>query len=40
MPHQVVLFPQSPDEDIAENDPVRVVDSIVESLNLEDFKAI
>lgn len=39
-PNQLVLFPQRIDEDIAENDPVRVVDTIVESLNLEDFKKL
>lgn len=36
----MVLFPQKIDEDIAGNDPVRVVDAIVESLNLEDFKKL
>lgn len=36
----MVLFPQRIDEDIAENDPVRVVDAIVESLNLGDFKKL
>ena len=40
MPNQMVLFPQRIDEDIAENDPVRVVDAVVESLNLEDFKKL
>lgn len=39
-PNQMVLFPQRIDEDIAEDDPVRVVDAIVESLNLEDFKKL
>lgn len=39
-PNQMVLFPQRIDEDIAENDPVRVVDAVVESLNLEDFKKL
>ena len=28
-PNQTVLFPQSIDEDIAENDPVRMVDALV-----------
>jgi transposase len=36
----MVLFPQRIDEDIAEDDPVRVVDAIVENLNLEDFKKL
>lgn len=39
-PNQMVLFPQRIDEDIAENDPVRVVDAVVESLNLEDFRKL
>ena len=36
-PNQTVLFPQRIDEDIAENDPVRMVDALVEGLNLESF---
>lgn len=40
MPNQMVLFPQRIDEDIAENDPVRVVEAVVGSLNLEDFKKL
>lgn len=36
----MVLFPQRIDEDIAENDLVRVGDAVVESLNLEDFKKL
>lgn len=39
-PNQMVLFPQRIDENIAEDDPVRVVDAVVESLNLEDFKKL
>jgi len=39
-PNQTVLFPQRIDEDIAENDPVRVVDAVVESLSLESFKKL
>lgn len=39
-PNQMVLFPQRIDEDISEDDPVRVVDTIVENLNLEDFKKL
>ena len=30
----------NPNEDIAENDPVRVVDVIVENLDLHDFKKL
>ena len=37
-PNQPVLFPQRIDEDIAENDPVRMVDALVEGLNLESFR--
>lgn len=40
MPNQMVLFPHRIDEDIAEDDPVRVVDAVVESLDLEDFKKL
>ena len=39
-PNQLVLFPQRIDEDIAENDPVRIVSAIVDSLNLEAFKKL
>ena len=39
-PNQLVLFPQRIDEDIAENDPVRIVNTIVDSLNLEAFKKL
>lgn len=35
-----VLFPQRIDEDIAEKDPVRMVDALVESLNLESFRKL
>ncbi len=38
--NQTVLFPQRIDEDIAENDPVRMVDALVESLNLESFRKL
>ena len=37
---QTVLFPQRIDEDIAENDPVRMVNALVESLNLESFRKL
>ena len=35
--NQTVLFPQRIDEDIAGNDPVRIVDALVESLDMEGF---
>ena len=33
-----MFFMLNPNEDIAENDPVRVVDAMVENLDLRDFK--
>ena len=36
-PGQIILFPQRIDEDIAENDPVRVISSIIEQLDLSKF---
>ncbi len=39
-PKQMMLFPQRLDKDIADNDPVRVVDSVIDSLNLENFKKL
>ena len=33
-----LFFLLNPNEDIAENDPVRLVDAVVESLDLSDFK--
>ena len=39
-PNQLVLFPQRIDENIAENDPVRIISAIVDSLNLETFKKL
>ena len=38
-PNQTVLFLKRIDEDIAENDPVRMVDALVEGLNLESFRS-
>lgn len=35
--NQTVLFPQRIDEDIADNDPVRIVDALVESLDMDGF---
>ena len=34
------FFLLNPNEDIAENDPVRVVDAIVESVDLKEFKKL
>ena len=39
-PNQTVIFPTKIDEDIAENEPVRIVDDLVESLNLESFRKL
>jgi transposase len=39
-PNQMVLFPQRIDEDIAKTDPVRIVNAIVDSLNLDGFKKL
>lgn len=36
-PKQTILFPQRLDKDIAENDPVRVVDTVIDNLKLENF---
>ncbi len=38
--NQMVLFPQRIDEDIAENDPVRIVNAVVDSLDLENFRKL
>ena len=37
-PNQRVLFPQRIDENIPSNDPVRIVSTVVDHLNLESFK--
>ena len=39
-PKQNLLFPQRLDEDIAENDPVRVVDAVIDDLRLDNFKKL
>ena len=39
-PNQTILFPQRIDKDIAENDPVRLISSIVESLDLTSFRKL
>lgn len=36
-PKQTLLFPHRLDKDIAENDPVRVVDTVIDNLKLENF---
>ncbi len=38
--NQTVLFPQRIDRDIAENDPVRLVNAVVDSLSLENFNRL
>lgn len=38
--NQLVLFPQRIDENIADNDPVRIVNAVVDSLNLQEFKKL
>lgn len=35
-----LFFLLNPNDDIAKNDPVRVVDAVVESLDLRDFKKL
>ncbi len=39
-PKQMLLFPQRLDKDIAENDPVRVVDSVIDNLRMDNFKKL
>ena len=39
-PKQIILFPQRLDKDIAENDPVRIVDTIVDQLKLGNFRKL
>lgn len=39
-PKQLTLFPQRLDKDIAEDDPVRVVDTVVDNLRLDNFKKL
>ena len=40
IPNQTVLFPQRIDENIAVNDPVRIVNAVIDNLNLESFKKL
>lgn len=37
---QSLLFPERLDKDIAEHDPVRVVDAVIDELNLDNFKKL
>ena len=39
-PKQMILFPHRLDKDIAENDPVRVVDTVIDGLRLDNFKKL
>ena len=39
-PKQIILFPQRLDKDIAENDPVRIVNTIVDQLKLGNFRKL
>ncbi|MDO4210028.1 MAG: IS1182 family transposase [bacterium] len=38
--NQTVLFPQRIDENIADNDPVRIVNAVVEGLDLDNFRKL
>ena len=40
IPNQTVLFPQRIDENIAADDPVRIVNAVVDNLNLDKFKKL
>ena len=40
LPNQTVLFPGRIDENIAANDPVRIVNTVVDNLNLDNFKKL
>ena len=40
IPNQTVLFPRRIDENIAANDPVRVVNTVIDNLNLDNFKKL
>lgn len=40
IPNQIVLFPQRIDVNIAANDPVRIVSTVVDNLNLDNFKKL
>ena len=38
--NQTVLFPQRIDESIAENDPVRIINAVVDGLNVDNFRKL
>ena len=40
IPNQTVLFPQRIDKNIVVNDPVRIVNAVVDNLNLDSFKKL
>ena len=40
IPNQTVLFSQRIDENIAATDPVRIVNAVIDNLNLESFKKL
>lgn len=40
IPNQTVLFPQRIDENIVATDPVRIVNAVIDNLNLESFKKL
>ena len=40
IPNQTVLFPQRIDENISANDPVRIISTVVDHLNLDNFKKL
>ena len=40
IPKQMVFFPERLDKDIAENDPVRVVDAVIDNLRLDNFRKL
>jgi transposase len=40
IPDQTLLYPSRMDEDIAANDPVRIVNALVDSLNLSEIMAL
>ena len=39
-PKQLLLFPERLDKDIADNDPVRVIDTVIDDLKLGNFKKL
>ena len=39
-PKQILLFPECLDKDITENDPVFVVDSVIDEIRLDNFKKL